>query len=60
VVGIYGVEVDISDYWTVLRWPITVAVRSKAALSNTGVMGLNPTRGKDVCVRFYVFVLFFV
>jgi hypothetical protein len=39
-----------------------VAALSKAwyvfARSNTGVVGLNPTRGMDVCVRVYsVFVL---
>jgi hypothetical protein len=37
--------------------PITVTVLSKAwtlfARSNTGVMGSNPTRGMDVCVRFF-------
>jgi hypothetical protein len=39
--------------------PITVAARSKIwtvlALSNTGIVGSNPTRGMDICVRlFYV------
>jgi hypothetical protein len=37
--------------------PITVAARSKAgnvfALSNTGIAGSNPTRGMDVCPRFF-------
>jgi hypothetical protein len=42
--------------------PITEAVRTKTrtvfALSNTGIMGSNPTRGMDVCVRlFFVFVV---
>jgi hypothetical protein len=36
-------------------WPITVAARSKPwtvfARSNTGIMGLNPTQGMDVCVH---------
>jgi hypothetical protein len=43
--------------------PTTAAARSKAGTvfvrSNTGVMGSNPTRGMDVCVRlFYVFVVY--
>jgi hypothetical protein len=37
--------------------PITVAARSKAwtvfARSNTGIVGSNPTRGMDVCVRLF-------
>jgi hypothetical protein len=33
-----------------LSLPITVAARSKAR-SNTGIVGSNPTRGMDVCVR---------
>jgi hypothetical protein len=37
--------------------PVTVAVRSKAwivvARSKAGVMGSNPTRGMDVCVRLF-------
>jgi hypothetical protein len=37
--------------------PITVAARSKTrtvfARSNTGVVGSNPTRGMDVCVRLF-------
>jgi hypothetical protein len=37
--------------------PITVAAQSKArnifARSNTEVVGLNPTWGKDVCVRLF-------
>jgi hypothetical protein len=37
--------------------PITGAARSKTwtvfARSNTGVMGSNPTRGMDVCVRLF-------
>jgi hypothetical protein len=37
--------------------PITVAARSKTwtvfARSNTGIVGLNPTRGMDVYVRFF-------
>jgi hypothetical protein len=45
--------------YIVERVPITVAARSKAwtvfALSNTGIMGSNPTWDTDVCVRlFYV------
>jgi hypothetical protein len=36
---------------------ITVAERSKArtvfARSNTGIVGSNPTRGMDVCVRLF-------
>jgi hypothetical protein len=46
--------------------PITVAARSKAwtafALSNAGIVGSNPIRGKDVCIEcFYsVFVFFCV
>jgi hypothetical protein len=27
---------------------------------NTGIVGSNPTRGMDVCVRLFVFVLFCV
>jgi hypothetical protein len=39
--------------------PITVVARSEASTafvrSNTGIMGSNPTRGMDDCVRlFYV------
>jgi hypothetical protein len=42
--------------------PVTVAVRSKAwtvfARSNTGIVGSNPNRGVDICVRlFYVCVI---
>jgi hypothetical protein len=41
--------------------PITVAVQSKAwnvfAHLNTGIMGLNPTQGMDICLRYSVFVL---
>jgi hypothetical protein len=40
-----------------------VAVRSKArfARSNTGIVGSNPNRGMDVCVRlFYVCVVLYV
>jgi hypothetical protein len=41
----------------VLEWAITVAARTKAwivfARSNTGIVGSNPSRGVDVCVRFY-------
>jgi hypothetical protein len=41
--------------------PITVAARSKAwtvfVRSNTGIMGSNPTRVMDVCVRLLFFVL---
>jgi hypothetical protein len=37
--------------------PIRVAARSKArnvfARSNTGIVGSNPTRGMDVCPRFF-------
>jgi hypothetical protein len=37
--------------------PITVAARSKAwtvfASSNTGIVGSNPTRGIDICVRLF-------
>jgi hypothetical protein len=37
--------------------PMTVTVRSKAwdvfAHSNTGIVGSNPTRGMDVCVRLF-------
>jgi hypothetical protein len=37
--------------------PIKVAVRSKEwtvfAHSNTGIVGSNPTRGMDVCVRLF-------
>jgi hypothetical protein len=37
--------------------PITAAARSKAwtvvARSNTGMVGSNPTRGRDVCVRLF-------
>jgi hypothetical protein len=37
--------------------PITVAARSKArnvfARSNAGIVGANPTRGMDVCVRLF-------
>jgi hypothetical protein len=57
VVVIYGIEVDISYYWRVLRWPITVAARSKAwtvfARSNTGIVGSNPTRCLNICVRVF-------
>jgi hypothetical protein len=39
--------------------PITVAAQSKVwtvfARSNTGVVGLNPTRGMDICVRLFCF-----
>jgi hypothetical protein len=41
----------------VCRLAITVAARSKAwtvfARSDTGVMGSNPTRGMDICVRLF-------
>jgi hypothetical protein len=37
--------------------PSTVAARSKAlnvlVRSNAGIVGLNPTRGIDVCVRLF-------
>jgi hypothetical protein len=44
--------------------PITIAAPSKAwtvvARSNTGIVGLNPTQGTDICVRlFCVCVLLF-
>jgi hypothetical protein len=46
--------------WVWLRMPITVAAQSKAwtvfACSNAGIVGLNPTRGMNVCV-YSVFVL---
>jgi hypothetical protein len=42
------------NYWSA---PITVAARSEAwtvfARSNTRVLGSNPTRGMDVCVRLF-------
>jgi hypothetical protein len=42
---------------TLIRKPITVAARSKAwnvfVRSNPGIMGSNPTRGMDVCVRLF-------
>jgi hypothetical protein len=43
-------------------WPVTLAARSKAwavfACLKTGIVGSNPTRGMDVCVRlFYVCVV---
>jgi len=31
--------------------------RTAFGYSNTGIMGLNPTRGMDVCPHFSVFVL---
>jgi hypothetical protein len=41
--------------------PVTVATRSKAwtvfARSNAGIVGSNPTRGMDVCVRLFCVVL---
>jgi hypothetical protein len=45
--------------------PITVVEQVKAwivfARSNTGIVGSNPTRGMDVCVRlFCAFVVLFV
>jgi hypothetical protein len=44
-------------YWHILKRPITVAAESKAwtvlAISNTGIVGSNPTRGMDVCVRLF-------
>jgi hypothetical protein len=40
-----------------VNWPITLAARSKAwtvfACSRTGIVGSNPTRGMDVCVRLF-------
>jgi hypothetical protein len=40
-----------------LTLPMTVAARSKAWIvfvsSNTGIVGSNPTRGMDVCVRLF-------
>jgi hypothetical protein len=30
------------------------------ASSNAGIVGSNPPQGMDVCVRFFVFVLFCV
>jgi hypothetical protein len=40
-----------------LAVPITVAARSKTwivfARSNTRIVGSNPTRGMDVCVRLF-------
>jgi hypothetical protein len=37
--------------------PVTVAARSNAlnvfVRSNTGIVGSNPTRGMDVCPRFF-------
>jgi hypothetical protein len=55
-------ENKIFKYLIFVNMLITVAARSKAwtvfARSNTGVMGSNPTRNMDVCVRlFYVCVV---
>jgi hypothetical protein len=45
-------RVTISAFWDTT--PITVAAWSKAwtifARSNTGIVGLNPTQGMNVCV----------
>jgi hypothetical protein len=42
--------------------PITVTARSKAltvfARSNAGIVGSNPTRGMDVCVRLFFVCVF--
>jgi hypothetical protein len=44
----------------ILHLPITVAVRSKTrnafTRSNTGIVGLNPTEGMNVCL-FIMFAL---
>jgi hypothetical protein len=48
------VDIQLSTWCYV---PITGAARSKAwtvfAHSNTGIVGLNPTRGKNVCVHLF-------
>jgi hypothetical protein len=54
-------QTSIKCFWKFILWmqilPITVAARSKAwtvfACSNTGIVGSNPTRGMDVCVRLF-------
>jgi hypothetical protein len=44
-------------YYDFVCVPITVAAQSKAwtifAPSNTGIVGSNPARGMDVCVRLF-------
>jgi hypothetical protein len=44
-------------WYYIFNFPITVAARSKAwtvfARSNNGIMGLNPTRGMDVCLHLF-------
>jgi hypothetical protein len=41
----------------IIAWPTTVAAPSKArtvfARSNDGIVGSNPTRGRDICVRLF-------
>jgi hypothetical protein len=43
--------------WLNFYEPITVAARSKAwtvfSISNTGIVGSNPTQGMDVCLRLF-------
>jgi hypothetical protein len=46
------------DWWCYMYLkPITVAARSEVwtvfVCSNTGVLGSNPTRGMDACVRLF-------
>jgi hypothetical protein len=51
-----GLALSIERNWMGF-WPIRVAARSKAwtvfAFSNTWIVGSNPTRSLDVCVRLY-------
>jgi hypothetical protein len=63
-----GWRTEVSEFES--RWgqeffkPIAVAALSKAwtafARSNTGIMGSNPTRGMDVCVRLFCVCLVWV
>jgi hypothetical protein len=51
------ITAGIYSYHYVFEGPITVTTRSKAwtvfARLNAGIVGSNPTRGMDVCVRLF-------
>jgi hypothetical protein len=65
VIKFYDTAYILTSIWQLLTWfssvslylPITMAARSKAwtvfARSNTGVVGWNPIRSMDVCVRLF-------
>jgi hypothetical protein len=51
------IQPELANSISYVLWPISVVERSKAwtvfARSNTGILGSNPTRGMNVCVRLF-------